>query len=676
MQETSINELASVQAAKYVCELWDNYQIATMTRRSKLIDWYKQYRGTPNRRNYNGRANVFVPETLQAVESIVSQEVHAIFAEPKYLMLLGREPTDEPQATLLENAMFYYLDKMNWKSKFIMSDRQKVKYGTCFVETFWDSEEGYVPRRQGDSGIPKVTIERVKDHPNIRYIDEMDICLELGKPDIADMKYVIIRNRCDWDYVQAKKRSGVYSAEQVGKIDRAATSRNSNYLASKEQRVQAGGVNMSSLDIKDYEILKYWGKVPRWWVDEEVQNNIESDEATEMVPGVIEVVNPKGPTLRLQRNPFWHQEIPVAMAKHIGVDDESHGMGACEIVESLQMELNDKRNQLLDHATDQLMPPLIENRGAGIQEIRWEPQFRIKSNLPGEQALKPLYPGGNPNEVVMMEERVKADIKSGPGATAPIQGLQSGKESTAFEVSTLQSRGSGRIDVSTMDMGSQFLKRIYRQVYKMIQQFTDQETMIRILGKDGVKWQKLTPEDVALDADIIPKIPTDVDNRIIVRNQMIQFLAQVAPFFPRINAYKLVRRIYELFGFDDVEEVVPKPSSEFDRRSLTTEEEMQVLFLGQKINVNLDDNHPAKLSALMEFMAQYESTMKPEAIEAFKDAIRQHIYYMQAMQQAAMQPQAQAMGAGVSGGKSNGSGPPGGATEVLRAATNNGSQGA
>lgn len=682
MPEESINDLAVVQSAKYVTELWDNFQLATSVRRNKILDWYKQYKGIPNRRNYHGRANVFVNETLQAVESIVAQEVHAVFAEPRYLMLAGREPTDEQQANLLENAMFYYLDKINWRSKFIRSDRQKVKYGTCFVELFWNSEEGFVPRKSGNSPFPILEIDRVKDHPDVAYIDELDIALDPGKSDVSEMDWVIIRKRCTWDYIKARQRQGVYSPRQVEKIEKGNTGKNFNYLASKEQRLQSAGINMLSFDNKEYEILKYWGKVPRWWVDEDVQENIDSDEATDMVPGVIEVINPKGPTLRLGRNPFWHQEIPVAMAKHIGVDDEAFGMGVCEISEHLQMELNDKRNQLLDHATDQLMPPMVENRGADIKEIRWEPSFRIKSNMSGAAALTPLYPGGQPTEVVLMEERVKQDIHNNTGATDPVQGVSQSKRSTAFEVSSLQARGSSRIDVSTIDMGDQFLKRVYRLIYKMIQQFTDRDSMIRILGKNGIKWQKLTPEDVQIDVDIIPRIPTDVDNRTIVRNQMIQFLAQVAPFFPRINAYKLVRRVYELFGFDDVEEVVPKPPTEYDRMGLTTEEEMQVLFLGQRINVNYDDDHAKKLAALIEFMAQYESSMKKEAIEAFKDAIRQHIYYMQAMAPLMGQPGQITPGGqpgtggstGVAGNRAS-AGPPSGATESLRSVTNNGSQG-
>lgn len=630
-ESLSINELAAIQAAKYVNDFWDNHLQSTSVRRMRLLDWYKQYRGIPNRRSYPGRANVFVNETLEAVESIVAQEIRAVFAEPRYLMMAGREPTDKITSEILEGAMFYYLDKMGWKSKLSRTARQKVKYGTCYVETCWESETGYQPKRVAGQPLPEINKTRLKDHPNVKYIDELDIALDHGKPDIQEMTGVVIRQRATWDYIKKRERQKIYSSEQVAKVKKMGepnSQKSYDYMGGRAQRLSTVGVNILQFDNKEYEILRYWGLVPRWWVDEGL--DIESDEATEMVQGVIEVIH-DGPCLRLQRNPFWHQEIPVAMCPHIPVDDEACGIGACEIAESLQQELNDKRNQLLDHATDQIQPPLIENRAAGIGEIRWESGFRIKSNLPGEQALKPMYPGGNPSEVVMMEGRCQQDIRNKTGATDAVQGISDNSEKTAFEVNQLQVRGSLRIGLSTLDFG-EFIKRVYRQTYKNIQQFTDRDTIIRIVGPKGVKWETLTPEMVAIDMDVIPKIATDVDSRVITRNQMIQFATGIAPFYPRLNFQKLVHRIYELFGWEDADEIVPASPEEFDRGQLSAEEEMQVLYLGQRVNVSIYDNHPQKITAAIQFMSQFESQMSPQAIEAFKDYIRQHAHYAQAMQ--------------------------------------------
>src|SRR3990167_4765600 len=142
-----LNELAAIQSAKFVNEFWDNHVQSTSTRRGRLLDWYKQYRGIPNRRSYPGRANVFVNETLAAVESIVAQEVASVFGDPRYVMLAGREPTDEQQSKILEEAVYYQLDRINWKSMVPRFSRQKVKYGTCFAETSVEPGDGPSLRR-------------------------------------------------------------------------------------------------------------------------------------------------------------------------------------------------------------------------------------------------------------------------------------------------------------------------------------------------------------------------------------------------------------------------------------------------------------------------------------------------------------------------------------------------
>jgi len=618
-----LDNLILVESSKYVSDLWSDYQLATTVFRAKLNQWYKQYRGIPDRRNYSGMANVFVNETLGACESIVAQEIHALFSDPKYLLAVGREPTDEEAARLIEGAMFFYLDKMRFKSKLIRQKRQKVKYGTTLAQICWCYEENLVVRR-GEDGLPITRKEVIKNHPDMIYLDIEDVALDPGKQDIEDMFGVVIRKRVSWDYIKDRERRGLYSSAQVAKIKKTE-GRKYEFLGNKTQRLQSVGINYYAYDSSTYEILEYWGKVPIWWIENKI--DLAEEAAHDLVPGVIEVIS-DGPTLRLDHNPYHHKEIPIVKGEYIAVDNEAYGIGVCEISESLQIELNDKRNQLLDHATEQIFPPLIESRSADIKgEIRMEPYFRIRVNGDPTKAIAPMRPGGNPGENVVMEERIKADIRNDSGATSPVRGIPLSKESTAFEISELASRGASRIDVSTIDFGEKFLKRTYRLIYKLIQQYVDRNTMIRIVGKNGVRWETLTPNDVAQDFDIIPKIPTDVSNRMIVRTQMIQFLAQVVPFYPKVDLYRLVRKIYDLFGFDDGEQVVPDPTP--DGSTLSLEEEITVLTLGQHIEVGPQEDHAGRILALTQFLTR-NPNLSPQALNAFKDKIRQHHLFLKA----------------------------------------------
>ena len=633
------------QASDHVNGLWNAHQNSTTVFRQRLLDFYRQYRGIPNRRNYEGNANVFVNETLQACESIVAQDIQTIFSEPNIVRLLPREPSDERKAKIDQEVMRFYLDAMNIKTSIIKQDRQRVKYGSTFAKLCWEAYEGDVTKYNKTEGI--VTTRMLKTFkPDMEYIDALDCAFDYRLSDIEDMKWFIIRRRYSWDDIKERERNALYSIEQVKQIQQAA-SPEAERLGSKKQRFFSSGLNSQDLEaLTPYEVLEFWGWVPRWWVDDEI--SLDNPMSQETVCAVIECVK-DSIVLRNEENPYWHKEIPICMAQNVQVDDEGYGLGVCEMVEYLQMELNDKRNQLLDHATEQIAPPLVIHRGAMIDDsqIKLRAFQKIKSDLPGDQAIQPMKLGGNPFENVTMDRVIKDDMRNIPGASNPVQGIASNKDQTAYEISTLQTRGASRINLNTIDFADKFLKRAFSLIFSMIQQYVRTEMVVRIVGAEGIKWEKVTPEDLSIDVDIVVNLATDLDTRIISRNQMIQFVTQIAPFYPRVNIYKMVRKIYELFGFNDADEVVPEPDTERGQNALTVEQEIQVLGLGQNIDVPYYDDHLGKLSALQQFVMQFGQNMTPQVKAAFEDKIRQHQQYLTVLEQARM---AQESAGGAPGG--------------------------
>ena len=80
----------------------------------------------------------------------------------------------------------------------------------------WCYEEKDITQRtpQGITETKKIT----KNHPDIEYLDLLDVAVDPGKPDIDKMDWVIVRKRCTWDYIKDRERRGLYSADQVAKI--------------------------------------------------------------------------------------------------------------------------------------------------------------------------------------------------------------------------------------------------------------------------------------------------------------------------------------------------------------------------------------------------------------------------------------------------------------------------
>lgn len=636
MADSKIKNFVDKECINLVVERWETYVKNSSVFRKKLVERYKQYRGIQSRKNYEGLANVFVNETLQAVESIVSQMYVRLFNESRYLYLKGTEETDLLDASITENLLMMTLEDINFKSKILDALRQCVIYGTVFCRVFWKTITKYIFERvELEDGTFRMeeTKKYIYDNPDIEVIDLMDIAFQGGRSRIEDMEWIIIRKRVSWDYIVDRKNNVIYGGEieTLKKSDKATKS--SSEPLEKNQKTNYSGINSQVSEDNNYEILEMWGRIPRWFIEEDI--NMESKEAKEMVDGVIEVVDKKM-VVRRARNPYYHQEIPGVLGQFIRIDNEVGGIGVVEICESLQNELNDKRNQLLDHASLSILPPLVKNRGAGIknENIKLRPHYIIPSDIAGDAALSPLRIGGNPQEIIAMDSIIKQDIRNEAGASNPQQGIKSPGETTAYETSILDQRASSRINLYTSEFAGNILKPMYRIIYKLLYQYMDKERVVKIVGKDGIKWHKKKPEDLLADMDFSPKLSTDADSRVIVRNQLIQFLTAIAKYYPQVNAYLLVRRIYSLFGEEDVDEVIPKPDSERGQNELREEEEMLVLSLGQKIDAKYYEDHPVKIDAAVNWLRTNQGNLTDAAREAFEDYIAQHTQYLKVLESA------------------------------------------
>lgn len=604
-------------AQKYVQNIWDKNLINGREYIRKLKQWYCQYRGIPNRKNVEGFANVVVNETLEATDSIVAQMFNAYTSEAKPVLIIPAEETDEKHCELVEAIMIHYLRKMSWNTKLLRSLRQSVKYGTTVAKVYWKFEEKKTLKRT-ETGFETIK-KPVTDRPDIQYIDLLDVALEFGKAEIDDMKYLVYRKRVSYDYIAEQVRRGVYSKKQVAKI-------NKNGKLYGDFKI---GHNGFYEEENKCEILEGWCTVPRWFIDDFI--DLDSEDAEESIEAIIEVYN-NGVVLRRDENPYFHKKKPFLLAHYIEVDGEALGIGTCEISEFLQLELNSKRNQLLDHGRMNITPPLLRLRGSNIDKKQinlGKPFSIIDSDVPG--GLTPLNIGGNVGEIVVMEERGQQNIRNITGATNPIQGIQSSKEQTAYEVSALQSKGASRINVVTIDFGEKFIKRAFYLIKELCAQYVTTETSVRIFGPKGIKWETINAEIFGGGYDCIPVIPTDLDSRTILRSQIIQFVSSIGSQYPRINIHKLVRKVYALFGFNDVDEIVPNPDTEIGQTDLTFEEEIKVLVMGQKVDAKYTDDHLQKIIALSQFLKVNIGFLSPQAALAFRDKIMQHMNYLQAL---------------------------------------------
>lgn len=170
-------------------------------------------------------------------------------------------------------------------------------------------------------------------------------------------------------------------------------------------------------------------------------------------------------------------------------------------------------------------------------------------------------------DVYQMEERIKQDIQlfggSGPDFLTKGVGQRPG---TLGEAELIQ-ESSNTINDMRRDALADYFRRLYRMIGQFIMQYWTEEDVILITG-DGSKetdWLHYNPQEIAgaYDYDIDPT--TFTDNSAVQRKQIMEAMSFASPVLslpeearPR-GLVLLTRKLFELYGWKDVDEILPLP---------------------------------------------------------------------------------------------------------------------
>jgi len=91
----------------------------------------------------------------------------------------------------------------------------------------------------------------------------------------------------------------------------------------------------------------------------------------------------------------------------------------------------------------------------------------------------------------------------------------------------------------------------------------DTDKVISIIGDLGIEYKTITPDDVVGDYEFTPKLMTDYLNKIVIRENLLEFIG-IATKVPGIIAQEslqyLMRKYYDLLEFKDGKQVFPEPA--------------------------------------------------------------------------------------------------------------------
>lgn len=517
-----------------------DFDSAVMTRaphEEKWVRWYKLYRSYTEKKDTG--ANLFIPYTFSAIESVVPRLISTMFASRPFIGVLPVNEESVDKAKMHEKLLDYQLtQRINTIELASMWIKEALMYGTSHIKPVWRYEIRNVKQKVPVTSILGVSMESkyqdteivAYDDPHVEHIDIWDIYVDPDATSVDDAEYVVHRVFRTKEHIKRMAQNGIY--KNIEKIGNSFSPTSSDEIGS-EERMSSIGLSKSPKQQDKIELLEYW-----------------TDER------IIVVAN-RSAIIRNEPNPFWHGKKPFIRIVDHPVPHEYYGIGEIEPIEYLQYELNDTRNQRMDNVNLVLNRMWKVLRGADIvpEQLISRPGGFIEVDDMGD--IEEVKFTDVTSSSYKEEEEIKRDIDRTVGVFDYARGETTDRRETATTASILSNAANERFKLKVQLMEDMGLRRLGLMLIQLNQQFIDSERVIRVVGDDGVNFEILSPEDIMGEFDIMPIGSTvePIINKETRVNQLIS-LYGVMKDSPHINQSEFLKKILETADIKDTSRII------------------------------------------------------------------------------------------------------------------------
>jgi len=617
----------------------------------RIVKWYELYKMHQSNRHYAGLANLFVPEILRAVETVVSNLYRAIAGQTPWFEYRGREKFDEPSATAMTNLVRYQMDENRFKSKLMDSLRQLAITGLTVRKVLWDFRQlrrtkKVAEIREDEDPITgnvfkkkdvktKDELETVRDVWTFEPVDLLTFHISditIAYDDIQKANWVGEQYLVEKQWIQERVKKGWLASDELDKLEAGNENLGvgapvSDAFHFSNRRSQVSGFDtFNNQNTKGkIEIIERWGLLKAKMVhtkDELDELDLEPDDLVETVV----IIGNRRAILKLEANPFWHGQKPYLSAPYVAQEHEIAGIGVAQIGETLQEELNDTRNQVMDNKTLVLSTMWIKSRGAGIKnkDLRIRPNGVITAT--DVNGLQPLRPPIIAGVGVNIEGVIKNDLRESVGAPSNLQGIAQGGSSTATESSILNREAQGRITQVAEMYGLLVLKPMLIMAEFMNYQFYDRVKAIKIIGEKGVKFKELQPSEIVGNKDVVLSLAGDSeDSPAVKRQQGIQFFTILQQLQPEAIQFHwgILNKLYKMFfPHGDLSDIYEPPVNQLDLND--PDEEIDLILGETPVEAKVGQNHDLHIQTLETNFEAMKLALNDTQSRLFQEAILSH----------------------------------------------------
>lgn len=504
----------------------------------RWLDNYSLYNNNRVKRGYEGITDTFVPMTFSTIETMVA----ALFgARPKFDYLA---PTDKyDQNTEILNALLdYYWDKDKWPIKMIACGRAMLQLGTSILYVWWDGDHPCiinVPIRDFFIDPTATNLENAR-YMGRRYLTTID---ELKSFEIVDPS-IVDENGDPTGEMKKKYRN----------LDKL-TSKSSNAggksqeLTDKEEKDLYYGSTLDA-NVKQVEVVEYW-------TEDEV---ISVANRTTIIEQTDNWYKTKGED---NGDEFARGMFPFVCFRDYIDESLFYAKGEIDFIADEQELLNDITNQNIDSVT------YVLNQMTRIDPSRAD-LLNEYENVPGgvwlakAGEIEPIPMGTVPVEAFTERQNLKNEIRETTASNEIVKGVgQQGGKITATEINAQVAGAGQRISLKVTQIENEGYHDLAKLIFKMIQLYVTEPMLVRIVGKDGIRWESFNPADFKGEYEPRVQLDTTVQQQ---KQQEAQVGQQMLAAFlndPDVNQVELKKRVLrQSFGLDPDEVdslVTPRP---------------------------------------------------------------------------------------------------------------------
>lgn len=465
--------------------------------------------------SYQGITDTFVPMVFSTVETLKS----ALFGSKPKFNYIAPHTKKNQDTTVLNTLLNYYWEKDQWSSKVVNTGQDFLNLGNGIDYFYWQGDHPVmlnVPLRDFFIDPFATTLKNAR-FMGRRFLTSLD---DLKDFEVVDPKTGnLVKKYKNLDQLQ--KPSKPAGSQQGAVSEENTDQQEKNYLYGS-----TAGDDSDQIEVIEYWTLDKTISIANRSVTIQDDDNIYKAEA------------------KKQGNEFARGIMPFAAARNYVDSSLFYAKGETDFIADEQELLNDITNQNIDAITYVLNPMYT-------LDPDYADQLNEVENMPGavypfrKDALNRIDMGTVSPSAYNERQNIKEEIRETTASNEVVKGApQQGGKTTATEINAQVAGAGQRVNLKVTQLENEYFYDVATIVFAMVRLYVKKPQMVRIVGKDGVKWDEFDPKDFQ-DGEYEPSIQLDIE----VQNQKQQDAANakemMAAFLndPDVNQVELKKLV-------------------------------------------------------------------------------------------------------------------------------------